>query len=749
MSITKIIDNILKDKNFKNLVTYYTYLPPIEAKYIPININEKLKAVLNDLNIESFYSHQVEAIDLIREGKNVVIMSPTASGKSLIYNIPVLESVINDMNTKALYIFPLKGLEQDQFQNLRKLYDRIVNKSEKLKVKSFAEIYDGDTTQYKRRKIREGVPNVIFTNPDMLHLAFNPYHKKWRDFFTNLKFVIIDEIHSYKGVFGSHVANVFRRFRRICEYYGGNPQFIATSATIANPKEIVEKLTGLPFEIVSKSGAPQAGKYFLFMNPLDSPYVETTRLLIYLLKKNFRTIVFTKARKITELIYKWAVSFAPELEDKISPYRAGFLPEERRQIEKKLFSGELLGVISTSALELGVDIGGLDCCILCGYPGSISSTWQRAGRVGRHGQESLIVLIALKDALDQYLINNPESFFEKNNEAVVIDPFNKHILKKHLLCSASEIYLRESETVYNIKSIKTYLNELSKENLIIEGKNKGIWFSRKRLPQRDVSIRSIGESYRIALHSGRVIGETGGFRIFRDTFPGAVYLHKGKQYIVDYIEHDRKRVICREVDVNYYTQALVREDTEIIGEDYRNNFNSYSICYGSLKITQKVTGYEKKNIFDRKSISTHYIDMPEHVFDTEGLWFIINKLLYYKLDEEGFNIAGALHAVEHVLIASIPLFALCDRTDIGGVSYTYYPGFKLPAIFIYDGYEGGIGLTKRVTECISEWLKTGLKIIDDCKCISGCPSCVQDPQCGSSNQPLDKEGAKYLINSFL
>lgn len=361
MSITNFIENIKKDKKFNLQVVEHKYIPPVQPRYVNLVLSERIKDVLRNRGIELFYSHQVEAIDLIRQGENVIIMTPTASGKSLIYNIPVLESIIENPEMRALYIFPLKGLEQDQVKNLNELYEAVkgMNSNSYLK---FAEVYDGDTTAYKRKKIREAIPNVIFTNPDMLHLAINPFHKKWEIFFKNLKFIVIDEIHTYRGVFGSNVAHVMRRLRRICKYWGSDPQFIAASATIANPAQLAEELTGLPFKVVDQSGAPQAGKHFIFINPIESPYTETTRLFIKCLHAGLRTIVFTKARKITELIYSWTLNHSPELESKISPYRAGFLPKERREIEQKLFSGELLGVISTSALELGVDIGGLDCC---------------------------------------------------------------------------------------------------------------------------------------------------------------------------------------------------------------------------------------------------------------------------------------------------------------------------------------------------------------------------------------------------
>ncbi len=469
MSITDFLESLEKDRRFKPQIAEHRYIPPVEPRYMKLDLNDKLRDVLKDQGIERFWSHQVEAIDLIRQGENVVVMTPTASGKSLIYNIPVIESITEDPETKALYIFPLKGLEQDQVKNLNELFYAIgiaspsppfhshlgkgghrgveplgkggrsrcnergqgeITKAGRRTIIEPAEVYDGDTSPYKRKKIRETLPNVIFTNPDMLHLAINPFHSKWENFFKMLRYVVIDEIHTYRGVFGSHVAHVLRRLRRICDYRGSHPQFIASSATIANPKSLAEELTGLKFKEVVESGAPHSGRHFIFLNPFESPYTEATLLFIHCLKAGLKTIVFTKARKITELIYRWTLDRAPELEEKISPYRAGFLPKERREIEQRLFSGDLLGVVSTSALELGVDIGGLDACILVGYPGSISSTWQRAGRVGRHGRESAIFMIGIQDALDQYFMRHPDAFFERSHEAAVIDPLNKNNIRE-------------------------------------------------------------------------------------------------------------------------------------------------------------------------------------------------------------------------------------------------------------------------------------------------------------------------------
>lgn len=751
MSVLDLIESLERDRLFRLQIAEHRYISPVKPRYRKLNINERLGDVLKVEGIDKFWSHQVEAIDLVRKGENIVVMTPTASGKSLIYNIPVIESILEMPESKALYIFPLKGLEQDQVKNLNRLFHKLGIEPKgrsRLRIEP-AEIYDGDTKPYRRARIREELPCVIFTNPDMLHLAINPFHKKWEGLFRNLRYVVIDEIHYYSGVFGSNVANVFRRLRRICRYWGSEPQVIACSATIANPEDLAERLTGLPFKAVTESGAPQSGKHFLFINPLESPYTEATRLFIECLKAGLKTIVFTKARKITELIYRWSIQRAPSVATRISPYRAGFLPSERREIEQRLFSDELLGVISTSALELGIDIGGLDVCILVGYPGSIASTWQRAGRVGRHGQESAIFMIALQDALDQYFMRHPDYFFERSHEAAVIDPMNRNILKKHLPCAASEVYLREDDRIYDIETIRPLVDELTQEGALNKGKKGDIWFSKKRLPQRDVSIRATGESFVIFNGDGRMIGELSGFRVFREAFPGAIYLHRGRQYMVTDLDLKDKKVFCREIDVNYYTHALSREDTEILREKEVKRLERFTVRWGEIRMTQRVIGYEKRNIFDRTRLSRQEISMPEYVFDTEGLWIILEKGLASSIEASGYDLAGTLHATEHATIACMPLFALCDKGDIGGLSYTIYPSLGKPVIFIYDGYEGGVGLTKRAFDVIEEWFKTALTIIKECPCEEGCPSCVQDPQCGSANQPLNKEGAIFLIEKWL
>lgn len=735
-SIISLIHEIRKD--FEDEVVDYRYLKPEPSRYSEPEepIKDELKKMLQKSGVEKLFTHQAESIDLIRRGRNVVVMTPAASGKSLIYNIPVLESVMQDPKTKALYLFPLKGLGQDQMKTLKEM-------AEELELQNLAEIYDGDTTAYRRKKIRENFPNIVFSNPDMLHLALNAFHSKWAEFFRNLKYVVIDEIHTYRGIFGSHVAHVLRRLRRICSYYGSSPQFIACSATIANPGSLAKGLTGLDFEVIDKSGAPRGGRHVVFLNPWESTYTAATKSFKKCIDAGLKSIAFTKSRKITELIYSWLIETSSKYKTTVSSYRAGFLPSERREIEQRLFSGELDGVISTSALELGIDIGGLDACILVGYPGSIASTWQRAGRVGRQGQDALIIMIALRDALDQYFMRHPDDFFGRSHEAVTIDPFNTTILKSHLTCASAEISLRRDDDVYDTGSIMPAIDELVKEKIFKLTKKKDIWFTPRRYPHREVSIRGTGETFSVFSDSWR-IGEISGARVFKEAHPGAIYLHKGRQFKVEELDIEDLRIYCREVDVSYYTQPISHEETEVMDELQKGEL----VSWGNLRITNTVTGYWKKRMSTQEKINQYPLDLPSWTFETQGLWIKLDSNLEDMVRSEGMDFTGGIHAVEHAAISALPIFAMCEKADIGGIGYPLYPDFGVPAIFIYDGCEGGVGLTKRGAEVFGEWIEATEKIITECDCEEGCPSCVQDPQCGSGNDPLDKRAALFILGEL-
>ncbi|MFZ3072084.1 MAG: DEAD/DEAH box helicase [Thermodesulfobacteriota bacterium] len=742
MPIEDFIKYISSKSDFREVV-FRKVMPKKEASFGEIRLTPEVKTRLASLETKRLYTHQCLAIELVRRGKNVVVMTPTASGKSLIYNIPVMESMLLEPTSRALYIFPLKGLAQNQLKVLNELNPEAADKN------AFA-IYDGDTPQSKRKKLRDAPPSVILTNPDMLHLGFCAFHEKWGEFFRSLRYVIIDEVHSYRGVLGSHFAQVLRRFRRILSLYNANPVFIASSATIANPTELCETLTGLEFELISESGAGRGKKNFLFIDPPSgvSPYTVSTKIFIESVRRGLKTIAFTKARKITELMHRRVIESAPDIKDSVSSYRAGFLPEERRAIEERLFSGVLSGVISTSALELGIDIGGLDVCILAGYPGTISSTWQRSGRVGRKGKDSLIVMVSIEDALDKHFMRHPDDFFERRSEAATIDVENEPILKSHLPCAASEIPIAPNDKIYDMKIAAPLLNELASKGILWKSKLDG-WHTKKRFPHRNVSIRGAGDTYSIRLENGKLLGESSGGKAFRELHPGAIYLHRANQYIVVSLHPKTREAICHAIDADFYTTPLTKEDTEILGVEKEKVFHGTPIRYGDLMITEKVIGYVKKDIVTREAMSEHLFELPSHKFKTKGIWFPISEDTLDEVRRLGFDVPGGLHAFEHAAIAALPLFALCDRMDLGGVSYTFSPLLQSPGIFIYDGYEGGVGLTKRGYDVIKDWFEATLSLMEDCACEVSCPSCTQDPQCGNNNDPLDKRAAMVMIKRWL
>ena len=760
MDIDAFINEIKKRKDLREIV-HHEVLPAQRAVYAEprLPVRPEVKSALEASGIGSLYAHQARGIDIIRDKKNLVIMTPTASGKSLIYNIPVIESVLNDPESRALYIFPLKGLEQDQMRAFNSLAERVLPGHVKPgKRAAFSpgpcEIYDGDTSSYKRERIRESPPPVILTNPDMLHMAICAFHQKWEGFLRNLKYVIIDEVHTYRGVFGSHMAHVLKRLRRILKRYGADPVFIACSATIANPKELSEMLAGMPFELIKESAAPRGRRNFLFLNPLPeaSPYTVATKLFVDSVRNGLKTIAFTKARKITELMLLWVNEGAPDIKDRISSYRAGFLPEERRDIERRLFNDNLSGVISTSALELGVDIGGLDVCILAGYPGTISSTWQRSGRVGRTERDSLIVMIALADALDQYFMRSPEDFFKRNAEAAVLDAGNIQITKAHLVCAASEVFLKPDDEIYDTRKLAPVLTELENEGRLKRAKAGDVWYPGKgwwRFPHREVSIRESGTVYSILNDEGRLLGESSSGRVLHELYPGAVYLHRGGLWRVTALDMGGKKVFCeRADDVNYYTNAITDEETEIISVENSLALKNVTVNLGMIKVTETVTGYWKKEMRTGRRIGEFSLELPPSVFTTKGIWMKVDEGLLTRIADKGFGEAGSLHALEHAMIATLPLFALCDRMDLGGVSYPFNPELESAAVFIYDGHEGGVGLTKRGFDVLPDWFASTMKLMEECPCEASCPSCTHDPKCGNANDPLDKRGALMILKEW-
>jgi DEAD/DEAH box helicase domain-containing protein len=746
-----LLADLQRDEAFAREQAAYRYVPPRQAAYADLGVDPRLGEVLAERGIERFYRHQAEAVGAVRRGEHVAAMTPTASGKSLIYNLPVIESALADPVARALYVFPLKGLERDQVDGLNGLLDALGLAPEarprERRPLAGAEVYDGDTPGHRRDKIRARPPTAVFTNPDMLHLGLLPHHGRWAEFFANLRYVVIDEIHTYRGVFGSHAAQVLRRLRRVARYHGADPQFIACSATIANPRELAEDLTGLPFTAVTESGAPAGGKHVYFVNPEDSPSTAGTRLFRRCLGSGCKTIAFTRSRRVTELIHQWAGDKDPALWDRISPYRAGFLPGERRDIERRLFGGELDGVVATSALELGVDIGELDACVLVGYPGSVASTWQRAGRVGRRGAEAVVFLVAQQDALDQYYMRHPEAFFGASHEAVTVDPANPRLLAQHLPCAAAEVPLAATEPVWAAGAYAAARDELAASGALRpEGDG---WRARDPGAARRVGIRAMGASVAIVDGRDRPLGEVDGGRAMREAHPGAVYLHRGRTYRIAHLDLAARRAVAEPARVSYHTRALSDEHTAIRAEGDQRRGRRLTACWGQLRITTRVTGYERRRNADGKRLDTVDLDLPATTFDSEGLWLPISGAAKAALVDNGHDVAGGLHAAEHAMIKLLPLFALCDKQDLGGISYPWYPDLAAPAIFVYDGYEGGIGFARRGFEVLGDWLTATLAALRECPCEAGCPACVQDPQCGNGNEPLDKAGAAALLAHWL
>jgi len=670
----------------------------------------------------------------------VIVATPTASGKTLVYDLPVLELFLTDPDFTALYIFPLKALAQDQLQTFEAMAAHLEPGG------PTAAIYDGDTSAYRRKRIREAPPNVVITNPEMVHLSFLAHHRKWASFLSRLHLVVVDEVHTYRGVMGSHVAQIFRRFHRICRHYGSSPTFVFSSATVANPAQLTRQLAGLEVKTIDKSSAPRGRRHLVFFNPVLGPARTAIVLLKAALEKGLRTIVYTQSRKLTELIAIWAGNESGSFTERISAYRAGLLPEERREIEARLASGDLLAVITTSALELGIDIGDLDLCLLVGYPGSVISTWQRGGRVGRSGQDSAVILIAGQDALDQYFMRNPHDFIDREPESAVVNPFNLQIMAQHLECAAAELTLKTDEAILSAKNASKALADLEKEGRLLKSADGREIYARRKAPHRDVDLRGAGNRFQIInTQTDMLIGEVDEYRAFRETHPGAVYLHKGDSFVVDRLDLTTRTVAVSKALVNYYTRVRGHKLTEIIKSEDQKFIWGTNVYWGKIKVTDQVTEYELWCVQSKTLIDRISLDLPPQIFETEGLWYQIPESIQRQCESNHFDLMGALHAIEHAAIGIFPLLVMADHNDVGGMSTNFHPQMGTAVVFIYDGIPGGVGLTQQAFVYAQRLFEYTLKVIRDCPCESGCPSCVQSPQCGSGNRPMDKKGAIFIL----
>jgi len=750
LSINAYIAALKTYKGFAGDIVCHRSIPPGPAVYSTtdmkgLGLTHDLSSLLTQLGIHQLYSHQAQAIGQIQKGIHTVVATPTASGKSLIYNLPVIDALLSNPESKALYLFPLKALARDQLGTLEKMLASATSLDLTCPQLS-AKVYDGDITAYQKAKVRKQPPQVLLSNPEMLHLAMLAHHHLWESFFAQLKFVVIDEVHTYRGVMGSNMAWVFRRLLRICRFYGADPIFIFCSATIANPAALASGLTGLKVKVVDTQGAPTGQKEILLMRGTEGAAQTAITLIHAAVHRNLRTIVYTQSRKITELIAIWAVQRAKSFADKICAYRAGFLPEERREIERKLSTGELLTVVSTSALELGIDIGNLDLCILVGYPGSIMSTWQRAGRVGRGGRHSAMILIAHEDALDQYFINHPDIFFNMPPETALINPDNPVIINQHLNCAAAELSLQHHEPFLREESVKKAVIRLANTGQLLQSRNGKIWFSARKSPHREVSLRGTGQTIPIFKEDTREsLGDVDWHRSYFETHEGAVYLHQGITYVISHFDHVKGVVRANRERVNYYTRARSNKSTRILRVEDTCQVGCTRVGYGILKICEQVTGYDRKLVSTGKSLGIVPLDLPKLAYETQGLWIEIPESVRDEVESRFLHFMGGIHAMEHAAIGIMPLLVMTDRNDLGGISTPYHGQTNTATVFIYDGAPGGLGLSRQAFDNADQLIKRTHEAIVDCPCETGCPACVHSPKCGSGNRPIDKFSASTIL----
>lgn len=739
------IENTLKE----NVVHWHT-IEEKEAKTVdlPSDIHPKLKDALQKRGITQIYTHQYSANEAVRQGKSIVAVTPTASGKTLCYNLPVLQSISHDPQTRALYIFPTKALAQDQKSEINEMIQE-----SGLTINSYT--YDGDTPANIREKVRRA-GHVVITNPDMLHSAILPHHTKWVSLFENLKYVIIDELHIYRGVFGSHVANVIRRLRRICRYYGSDPVFICTSATIANPLELAERLTEKKIELIDNNGAPSGRKHFVFYNPpiVNKPLnirrsatLEVRKLAGELLKNKIQTIVFARSRVRVEIL----LTYLQELvKNQLGPkairgYRGGYLPTERRAIEKGLRNGEIYGVVSTNALELGVDIGQLQVCIMTGYPGSIASSWQQAGRAGRRHSESLVILVASSNPLDQYIIQHPDYFFTRSPETARINPDNLIILIDHIKCAAYELPFKKGEQFGSFET-EEVLEYLAEERVLYQNGEKWYWMN-DSFPAHDISLRSASQENVVIIDQSdvanvKVIGEMDRFSAMTLLHEEAIYLHQGIQYQVEKLDWEEKKAFVREVDVDYFTDANLAVELKVLEEDKRRVSNGTEIGYGDVSVLAKATIFKKIKFETHENIGSGPISLPEEELHTSSAWISIHHGLT-ELSEA--SIEQGLIGTAHALKSIAPLFVMCDPQDIHVVPQVKAVHNEKPTIFFYDRYPGGIGLSEKIYEGMEKVLREAAGMIQRCQCENGCPSCIG---MDVSNDEAKKDVLK-VMNMFI
>jgi DEAD/DEAH box helicase domain-containing protein len=708
---------------------------------LPPDLHPKVREALEQQGITELYVHQAEAWEAARRGENLIVTTGTASGKTLAFNLPVLDALAREPKNRALYLYPTKALAQDQARALGVLAVPRVR----------AAIYDGDTPTERRWQIRKWA-NLVLTNPDMLHIGVLPRHDLWADVFHNLRYVVVDEAHVYRGVFGSHVANVLRRLRRMARVYGSEPQFLLASATIANPGELAHALLGVDTTTIGDDAAPRAERTIALWNPelLDaelgiraSSLGDASRIMAELVQRDLRTICFAKSRKAAELIHRMTADrVSPATAKRLAPYRAGYTPQQRRDIERRLVEGELLGVAATDALELGIDIGLLDCAISVGFPGTIASLRQQWGRAGRRGH-GLAVLVASEDALDQYFMREPETLLERRVEAAILDHANPRVLDGHVASAAFEAPVDDADR----ETLGDEALERAPHVPNLQDTPHGWVWAGKDYPAARTPLRSASADAFTVIDgaTGSVLGIVERERAYSTVHEGAVYLHLGEQWLVRELDLIARHAVVEPHTGDWYTQVKKDTSTDIELPLRTERRLGLELTFGRVSVTERVVAYQRKSIRDQSTIATVDLDLPPSVFETEAVWYLPTPRQLDGLEQMP-TLISTLHAAEHSMIALLPLWAMCDRWDIGGLSTNIHQDTGQPTIFIYDGHPGGVGIAERGFEQFEGWVADTARLLEGCPCEHGCPSCVQSPKCGNLNEHLDKHGALTLLS---
>jgi DEAD/DEAH box helicase domain-containing protein len=793
MNVDKFLRHIQSAEWYDDQVVRIEALPARPARFATLEtpVEARIASVIGVDGIAKLYTHQAQAIAHARQGEHVVVVTGTASGKTLCYNVPVLESILADPASCALYLYPTKALAQDQLRTLTRYLEADPS------LPLVAGTYDGDTPPNARRKLKND-GNVLLTNPDMLHSGILPNHGTWARFLAKLKYIVVDEVHSYRGTFGSNVAHVLGRLNRICEHYGATPTYIGSSATIRNPKELAERLTGRTMRVVDDDGSPRGPKAFVIWNPpffgddrveRKSANVEAARIVSELVAHDHQAIAFVRARVVSEIVAKYAQEFvskvSPSRAKLIKSYRGGYLPEERRQIERALFAGDLKAVVSTNALELGIDIGSMEAAVLVGYPGSIASTWQQAGRAGRGADPSLVVLLPYDSPIDQYMARHPDYFFGRSPENAVIDPLNAHIVLSHVRAAAFELPIRKEDWQQFGDFCGPILKLLEEDRQVRQQGGQFFW-SGPNYPSADVSLRNIGDDvYTIILgtsalmaseglkavpsDTSRVIGTIDEAGAFQQLHPQAIYIHHGETYFVNELDIRKKIAWVQKEDTDYYTQSITETKIKIENEELhksiggRSESNSDSLrpavaeaYWGDLSVTSVTYMFKKIKFGSRDSLGFGALDLPAQVLETTGMWLLPHPAAYALAKASGRVPREGLLGISNVIREVIPLYAMCDTMDVGASVDS--SAANAPGIFVHDRFPGGLGFALKAYELIDEILVACLELLDSCSCAHGCPSCVGsplppyshlDPDVNARGLIPDKEAAKSILHHLL